>query len=508
MLKVVIIDDEPLIREGLCVILDWEKLGYEISGVADNGYSGYETIVDTKADVAIVDIMMPDMTGIELVEMLRKNNIHCKIIFLTAYADFEYAKKSIELDVYAYILKPLEEKELEEKLSSVAELIKKELNVSKMTEEKMIEKVIHAEKDIIEGIKSHHYEKPAILWDTYQLILLENDISDHNNFSNAAEIAKLINENLIFSNFYVFSLDGYTGLLTKRIHAGRLFRTLTSLQIKINKRFGLSPYIYVGDVVQNMEDISKTYVVIKNYMLNRFSFGYKKIIMCSLQELQKNALRSKNLSFNMVDLFDAVYSNHATDINDMLDEYWEYHKNAQEEEEFIKLTYYNLYTEISTLIMTRIPELKELHTEEKNILQQIHKINSLQELHGYMKHKILLLANEISELGIDTPIAKIIDYIDRNYDQNLKIEKIAEMMHYSSTYIGKMIKAELGESFNSYLNKKRIEKSMELLGKGTRVSEIAERVGYKDCNLFNAYFKKTTGFTPSEFRKSKNIGAS
>ena len=85
MIRTVIIDDEPLIREGLSVVIDWERLGYEIVGTADNGYNGYNTIIETKAEVAIVDIMMPDMTGLELVELLKKDNVNCKIIFLTAY---------------------------------------------------------------------------------------------------------------------------------------------------------------------------------------------------------------------------------------------------------------------------------------------------------------------------------------------------------------------------------------------------------------------------------------
>ena len=126
----------------------------------------------------------------------------------------------------------------------------------------------------------------------------------------------------------------------------------------------------------------------------------------------------------------------------------------------------------------------------------------MQELHGFIKYKILLLSEKISSINLNTPIKKIIDYIDRNLDQDLKIEKLAELMHSSCSHMGKMIKEELGENFNSYLNRKRIEKAKELLQQDIKISEVAEKVGYKNSNLFFTYFKKINGCTPLEYKKS------
>lgn len=504
MLKVIIIDDEPLIRKGLSLIMDWERLGYVVAGVAENGNSGYQMIVDTQADVAIVDIMMPDMNGIELAELLKKKNINCKVIFLTAYAEFGYAKKSIELDVYSYVLKPVEEAELEAILTSIGELIRKEQEIKKLTDEKMIEKIIRGDILIMNDFRKYQYEKPIVLWNDYQLMILENDMKDYDHDALVKDLTDCINESRIWKvGCYVFQIDGYIGILTGKMKEELVFRILTMLQNEINKRLHISSYIYIGEAVSKLEEISDTYHTIKKYMAHRFLYSYKRIILCTTQEIHNTPDSMDSMAFSEESLYNAICTNNTADINHLMDTYREKHKIKHAKEEFIKLNYYNLYTQIIALISSNYPELTNLFIRTGDILNQIHQISSLQELHGFMNYHMLHLANKIKEAGPSTPIAKILDYIDRNYNKDLKIEKIAETMHYSSSYIGKMIKAEVGESFNTYINHKRITKSMELLEREEKITEVAKLVGYKDSNLFNTYFKKITGYTPSEYRKMK-----
>lgn len=502
MLKVVIIDDEPLIRKGLSLIMNWESLGYEVAGVADNGYSGYQMIVDTQADVAIVDIMMPEMNGIKLAEKLKEDHINCKIIFLTAYAEFEYAKKSIELDVYSYILKPVEERELEKILISISDLIRKEQQVKKLTEDRMLERILRGDIMLLDELRKQH--RPITLWKDFQLVILENDRNDQDYNSLTKELTECINDSRIFKgDSYVFHIDGYIGMLTGKMKAELVFRIISTLQNEIDKNLHISPYIYVGEAVASLEEISATHDTIKKFMAHRFLYNYKKIILCTMQELKATQGRKDSPVLDAENLYDAICTNNTADINGLMDEYREYHKNKHAKEEYIKLNYYNLYSQTTALVISGIPELTGTLTQTQDILNQIHQINSLQELHGFMNYQILHMADKIKEMGLDTPIAKILDYIDRNYDKDLKIEKIAEIMHYSSSYIGKMIKAEVGESFNTYLNNKRIAKAMELLVFDDKITEVAKKVGYKDCNLFNTYFKKTTGYTPTEYRRIK-----
>lgn len=503
MIRTVIIDDEPLIREGLSLIIEWERLGYEIVGMADNGYNGYNTIIETKAEVAIVDIMMPDMTGLELVELLKKNNIKCKIIFLTAYADFEYAKKSIELDVCYYLIKPLEEAELEEKLLIISDMIMKEKRYLSFTKEKVLERLVHGNKEVIEGLKKQQFESVDLIWDSFRLILIQYDEKGSQELYNYYVALDLANEvDKCFEDSHVFKLDGNIGILLYEENESKIFRAVSILQKHIVKQFGITPYLYVGHVTYALEDICKSYSIIKEYMQNRFLHGYKKIILTDPTEFDdlEDSITVKKI--RATDIYDAIYLNDINRINIMLDDYRASFIINRNNEEYIKLSYYNLYKDIVSLIKHRVPELEDAMSEENDLLSRFTMTTSLQELHGFIKYKILLLAEQINSIGLDSPIGKTIDYIDRNFDQDIKIEKLAELMHYSCSYIGKMIKDELGESFNSYLNRKRIEKAKELLGQNMKISDVAEKVGYKNSNLFFSYFKKAVGCTPLEYKKS------
>ncbi|HHT87901.1 MAG TPA: response regulator [Clostridiales bacterium] len=503
MIRTVIIDDEPLIREGLSVVIDWERLGYEIVGTADNGYNGYNTIIETKAEVAIVDIMMPDMTGLELVELLKKDNVNCKIIFLTAYADFEYAKKSIELDVCYYLMKPLEEKELEDKLQIISDIIKKEKRNTILTNEKILEKLVHGDKDIIEGINSGQFDSININWDSFRLAVIQAEETDSKElYNNYAALDLGDTADKYYKGTYVFRLDGNIGILLHEENESKIFRAVTILQKHIKRTYNITPYIYVGDAVNTIDEIANTYTIIKKYMQNRFLYGYKQIVLAKADEFKKTEDDIAVRKIRAADLYDAVCLNNIKAINTMLDDYREYFIHNRCNEEYIKLSYYNLYKDVYVLICNRIPEIAEASSEETDLLSQFTMMNSLQELHGFIKYKILLLSEKISSINLNTPIKKIIDYIDRNLDQDLKIEKLAELMHYSCSHMGKMIKEELGENFNSYLNRKRIEKAKELLQQDIKISEVAEKVGYKNSNLFFTYFKKINGCTPLEYKKS------
>jgi two-component system response regulator YesN len=108
MYKVYLLDDEPFILEGLKYIVDWEDYGFEIIGSANNGEDGLKEILSMDIDLVLTDIMMPKMTGLELIDNLIKLNYHTNFIVLSAFQEFEYAKKAISMGAENYILKPID----------------------------------------------------------------------------------------------------------------------------------------------------------------------------------------------------------------------------------------------------------------------------------------------------------------------------------------------------------------------------------------------------------------
>lgn len=112
MLKVLFVDDEPLIREGLCSIIDWKSYGYRIVGTAKNGREGLELIRQQNPDLVFVDIKMPGISGINMVARAKAFGNTAKYVVLSGYSDFTFAQESIRLGVESYLLKPVDENEL------------------------------------------------------------------------------------------------------------------------------------------------------------------------------------------------------------------------------------------------------------------------------------------------------------------------------------------------------------------------------------------------------------
>lgn len=124
MLKVLVIDDEPIVREGLKKIIDWEGNGYTICGEGIDGIDGLNKILTLKPDLVLIDLKMPGIFGIEVINMAQEKGFSGEFIILTGYSDFSFAQSAIRLGVRSYILKPIDEEELLETIKNIREEIR------------------------------------------------------------------------------------------------------------------------------------------------------------------------------------------------------------------------------------------------------------------------------------------------------------------------------------------------------------------------------------------------
>lgn len=134
MYKVLIIDDEPIVREGLKTIIDWERYDFSVCGEASNGRVGIYLIEKLNPQLVLVDIKMPEVNGLEMINILRDRVFCPKIIILTGYSDFEYAQKAINYGVTAYLLKPIDETELIRHVEKVRQTIEEEERIKEFKE--------------------------------------------------------------------------------------------------------------------------------------------------------------------------------------------------------------------------------------------------------------------------------------------------------------------------------------------------------------------------------------
>mgnify|MGYP000884139234 CR=1 FL=1 len=132
MLKVVLVDDEPSVLEGLRIFADWEQMGFEIAGEASNGEASFSIIRDTRPELVICDIRMPGLNGLELIEKVNADiSPSPKFMVLSGYNDFSYAQKALQLGALGYLTKPIDAKELKRELKRAAGIIENERSASR-----------------------------------------------------------------------------------------------------------------------------------------------------------------------------------------------------------------------------------------------------------------------------------------------------------------------------------------------------------------------------------------
>lgn len=253
MHKIIIVEDEEIIRNGLAISFDWMDYGCNIVGLAKDGKEGLDMILELEPDIVISDIKMPKMTGIEMIQNAKKQGKDFFSIILTSYAEFGYAKSAIEFGASGYLLKPVDEDELVELLKSITDKINKK-NRQKKVEESVKDKIIEKEDDWKIFLKAGE-SSDAIISSVYNIIqskyterLSINDVADELKVSNSYISRKLKTK---LNTSFVDLLSQY------RIKKAISYLEKTDLMIyEISCKAGFSDYKYFCTVFKKYTSLS------------------------------------------------------------------------------------------------------------------------------------------------------------------------------------------------------------------------------------------------------------
>jgi len=513
MLKVVLIDDEPTIREGLKSIIDWEAYGFAVCGEASNGNEGLEKICTLGADLAIVDVKMPVMDGLQMVSELNTRRIECEYIILSAYSDFKYAQSAIELGIGSYVLKPIEESELIEKLLKVRESIQNRkkakdyldlsVNLSRI---KLLQQMVQGQPMPLDIEMDWDLYGLTFPWKQYQIGLIEvgKKLEGVTRSRVEREAEAFARDHELG---YVFDIDRYTGILLNVSQNPANTRLMSSLHDRIKRYCKTDVAIALGPAVESLSELKTSYLYACRLLEKKFIYGYKKIITVpnKLPDLDRPPEQQDwNVDSVIDDIFCAVDVGNIENINNILEDMRSLFTQGEYEEGIIKVHFTNIYTAVVSRIMGSDEALKTKLGIRQEVLSEICGKTSLLELHGYIKFVFASLAEELSKLRPVDPIKKILDYIDRNYARDLKLEGLAVLFHYNSAYLGKLIRSKTGVQFSTYLDNVRMEKAKELLKDGYKVYEVARKVGYKYIDYFYRKFRKHTGVSPTDYKEKSD----
>ena len=490
--KVYLLDDEPYILEGLKYIIPWEEYGFEIIGSSSNGEDGFNNIINKDIDLIITDIMMPKMTGLELISKLKKEKYNTNFLVLSAFQEFKYAKEAISMGAENYLLKPIDTEELSNNLKSVYQKIKKK-------EENILDKNI-VKNNLLMKLITENYED-NLLEKLNELSIKFNN--DKYCIINIESSDKSYNIECIISNLSKDKSISCTRskssmyLIVDEENIEDVMIELIELKSHMINTKGPILYISVGAFVENIKEINhsfKTCMEVNEYKMIYPNKSWIKIYKEKLIDNEYDRLEFEELKKV---LGNKDFSKTEEYINNIFTKL-KYEEELTPKQIKVKsieifLNVYNYFNESKVI--------KDLHKYFDYIINNNNTVDDIQmqliNMLRYIQSKL-----EQTEESMSPVIIKLLEYIEENYKFDLNLKEISDKLNINSIYLGQLFQKEIGILFSDYINNYRVNKAKKLLSDtNLKASEIGILVGYTNKNYFYRKFKNIAGLTPSEWRK-------
>ncbi|WP_416147399.1 response regulator [Salipaludibacillus sp. HK11] len=504
-----IVDDEPTVREGLRRIILWEEYGFEVVGIAKDGYSALDKYKELSPDLVISDIRMTGMGGLELLRNFQEMDNDVQCLILSGYADFDYARTAIQRNAAGYLLKPIDEAELVDYLVKIEKQLKKQNEVNQLT---VNEKERQRELFILSILGKTENRETKILslteeyglrWDQYEVLLLrleETSEPESMLLTIKEDIKKVVETE---KKGIVFVNEAYLGILMKSTMNNKKARHLLFLEMKsIIDSYFVNFTAALGSAVDQIVDISDAYTEATKLIQTKFFFP-KDTLLLKGKEMIKPSING-NTEMNVI--IDKLYFALDIGINDTLEttvsDILYVAEDIYAEEEVKNYYVYALTTVLNKLLKSK-PEKEAYITSQIEKVLEVYQQRNLIDLQNFVSNLVKSVYLEFEHSAdTDYQLKRLLVLIDQRYDENLKLDKLADLFNYNSAYLGKIFKKYTGEYFNTYLDKVRIERAKELLIEGLKVYRVAEIVGYNNVDYFHSKFKKYVGVSPSVYRRN------
>lgn len=512
-MNVFIADDEQLVLEGLKQIIDWEGNGFSICGTAMNGQDALRKILVLKPELVLLDIRMPKMTGIEVVKAAIESGFTGKFIILSGLSDFKLAQTAMRYGVDFYLTKPIDEEELEQSIRTVRNLIEEEKKASLSYSQYRDKAREHIFKEILLNTCNYHtlnLDDLHLDSHIYQVITYENYNQDtlHPGW-NFSDLMRVTNQD---SHTYdILEIEQHKVILLKGDFAITRFQNLLEhYRAKPQKGSPFdSIFLTYGRQVFRIQDIHLSYHDVCQLENRRF-FCIRDQHVIGYDELHINLasphLFSQDLAPRYAEAFsNYIQSHNPTLITETLNDLSAYLSRCTAEITDIKHFLIDIYILVKQKIMQIFPQTDLPFLANASVIILIEGKYYLYEIIEFLTEQFEMWMHSVGYSSGENVLDEVLHYIKHNYQENLKLETLAPLFGYNSSYLGRLFTKKLNVNFNSYLDQLRIAKAKELLDDGSlKVYEIAERVGYSNVDYFHRKFKKYEGTSPAEYRKKRS----
>ena len=545
MLKTFLVEDEVVIREMIKKMIPWEQYGFELAGEASDGEMALPLILKSKPDLLITDIKMPFMDGLTLCKLVKKELPDIKIVILSGYDDFNYAKQAINIGVEDYLLKPITKNTFIERLEEIHNRYEHEKTQKEYYEKfklEMQEYERNASRDFFESLVRADFDLEEIyrradrlnldiVAEAYNILIFTPDASDSSYNSSEgysdweAEVHKKI-ENYFLSHpvamlfrHQVFSYAILVKGQRDTIKKNTCECVETIQKIMEETRANVDWFVAVGEEADRLSRIKQSYHTAARTYAFRYLYDGHILYYNMLEQVKENsadtskteAVQLKNVNINALNpeiLQKFLSSGLEDEVDSFVHDY--FHAIGREPMESLVFRNY-VVLNVSFSVLSFLKKIgyddTELSREETDDV--VKKTSQSTEASVAYAEEVLKRAIAIRDENAGSQnrsvLKQAIDFIDGHYmDEEISLNRVAHAANVSANHFSALFSQNMGQTFIEYLTSLRMDKAKELLRcTSKRSSEIAGEVGYKDAHYFSYLFKKTQGMTPSEYRKTR-----
>lgn len=511
MYKVLVVDDEYQALKGLEIMIDWESMGFEICGLCTNGQEAIQEIQRSLPDIVITDIRMPVINGLELIEYVKKNvDYDIKFVIMSAYSEFEYAKKAMEQGVNHYIVKPIIEEEVDQVLKEIYEQFEKQSKFKYIQKEFERETIVNIILKLIQGnyIDESMKQKFCRNFQNKEWYYILIEIESKANTNSMTDVIESIEQYIgsredvfffsvnVSSNGVVLGIEKSTNAKSEIYNfAYGIYHTIKSLyntDINMSISHGVSSILQIKDAYTAALEAMK----FKVFMNSSGPIIYEHVKDRSINfEFEKVQLVEK--------LFEALANADEKKANEVIRTVKEEFYHKQISPDILKMLIINVvYKSIHLIEETDRDYSKLLSMCDIKRLSQ--KYLTIEEMMKILKNYCMYIVQYVSELRNNKSkgiLYEIELYIKSHFCESLTIKEIAEHFYINSVYLGQIFAKTYGMGINEYLHKLRIEEAKHLLEQtDMKLNEIANKVGYLNYSRFVKKFEQYTRMKPFEYK--------
>lgn len=526
MYRLLIVDDEYLVIEGLKKLVDWKRHGMTLAAEASSGREGVRLAAEHKPDIVITDINMPDLSGLDMMKLMLDSNPRIKFIVLSGYDDFHWAKRAFGYGAVDYLLKPVDLAQLNAVLEKAAQKIREEDSAGKQREElarAMSRSLAALKKDVLSELMTGRYSSEETLAEKLKLAgIVFGDspcaafVAREKSAPDTPAHRRQERKEFLLGVLHALEDEGWgygylsdEGALVFLVCVpGTSSRWCAVLGRDVARRFAFEDngvVLGIGREYGRSARIKFSYIEAERAVAHQYLVSSPVV---HYEDIQRQLMLLEKVGYPPQFVDSVLEGLKASDREIVVRALDAYHAGLSGKK--IELTHFkSVMTEFLFAVRNGLKgmnvDLSKAFIDEFADIYSMNEKQSIEEVWAVVRQYLACVTDYIDSMssrGGRQVIKEVMRIIDESYtDSSLTLSDVAGRVFLTPNYVSMLVKKETGQSFSDILLRKRVEKAKELLFDETlKTYEIADRVGYTDNNYFFKVFKKVVGMSPGDFR--------